>query len=126
MTTQAASTLPFGLDPLIAEAKRRMRHRRLLVVATALLIGGGAAVGGLVLRSRSPLRPLSFRSPTKVVLAKAPTGASVICRNARMTTAGRVPAPGQPLLVWVSNYSGYAPALSLARRSDGSLVVQCK
>src|ERR1700759_5168025 len=106
-----------------ASPKRRTNRRRVLVVAVALLLLVGAAVGGVVLRSRSSLRPLVFRSPTSVVLAKAPTGARVTCPNARMTTTGRVPTRGQPLLVWVSNSSGYAPALSLTRRSDGSLVV---
>jgi hypothetical protein len=35
--------LPFSLDPLIAEAKRRMRKRRVLILVLAVLIGGGAA-----------------------------------------------------------------------------------
>jgi hypothetical protein len=45
MTAQVPR-LPFALDPLIAEAKRRMRRRRVLVVALLLLFGTitGAAV----------------------------------------------------------------------------------
>src|SRR5690242_4458850 len=35
--------LPFSLDPLIAEAKRRARTRRFLLVATVVLAGGVAA-----------------------------------------------------------------------------------
>src|SRR3954467_4429296 len=121
-----ATPQPFALDPLIAEAKRRMRQRRFLIVVVAILVGGGAVVGAFALRSHTSAQTLTFRSPTKVTLAKAQTGASVSCRNARMTTIGRVPAPGRPAVAWVSNYSGYAPALSLTRRSDGSLVVSCK
>ena len=60
------------------------------------------------------------------VLAKAPTGARVSCRNTRWTTIGRVPAPGQPPHGWAANGSGYAPGLLLTRRSDGSLVVHCR
>jgi hypothetical protein len=40
MTSQAPR-LPFSLDPLIAEAKRRMRRRRLLVAALVLAAAGG-------------------------------------------------------------------------------------
>jgi hypothetical protein len=72
MSTQASS-LGFALDPLIAEAKRRMRRRRLLVVSAALSIVGGVVVGAVVVRSHGPVRPLAFRSPTKVSLAKAQT-----------------------------------------------------
>jgi hypothetical protein len=117
--------LAVSVDPLIAEAKRRMKQRRFLIAVLAFLVVGGSVVGALALRSRSPERPLTFRSPTKITLAKAQTGAPVSCRNARMTTMGRVPGPGQPVRAWVSNYSGYAPALLLTRRSDGSLVVHC-
>jgi hypothetical protein len=35
--------LPFSLDPLIAEAKRRARQRRALVAVAVLLVAGGAA-----------------------------------------------------------------------------------
>jgi hypothetical protein len=41
--------LPFSLDPLIAEAKRRMRHRRLLVALTVALLAAGAAAGAYFL-----------------------------------------------------------------------------
>lgn len=44
-----ASRLTFSLDPLIAEAKRRMRRRRFLVAAVVVAIAGGAggAAGAL-------------------------------------------------------------------------------
>jgi hypothetical protein len=47
--------LPFSLDPLIAEAKRRMRRRRLFL-AVLVLVGAGA-VGGIVLLAGSPGSP---------------------------------------------------------------------
>jgi hypothetical protein len=46
---------PLSLDPLIAEAKRRMRRRRLLLVVIAALLAGGVAGG--VLGTRSPGGP---------------------------------------------------------------------
>jgi hypothetical protein len=41
--TAWGSRLPFSLDPLIAEAKRRMRRRRLATAAVVLLLAGGIA-----------------------------------------------------------------------------------
>ena len=50
--------LPFSLDPLISEAKRRARQRRLLValVASAVVAAGG--VLGFELRGRGSVTPL--------------------------------------------------------------------
>jgi hypothetical protein len=67
---------------------------------------------------------LSLSSPSRVTLTKAQTGASVRCKNDRMFSVGHVPTRGQRV-IYVSNYSGYAPALSLIRRADGSLVARC-
>src|SRR5262249_36682640 len=41
--------LPFGLDPLIAEARQRARRRRsaLLAAAVVLVVAGGGGTGGL-------------------------------------------------------------------------------
>lgn len=58
--TEHAPGLPFSLDPLIAEAKRRMRRRRLLVVA--VLLTAAAAVGS-VYATRSPGGPGSGGRP---------------------------------------------------------------
>jgi hypothetical protein len=44
--------LPLTLDPLIAEAKRRMRRRRLLIAAVLVLAVAGTAGG--VIAARSP------------------------------------------------------------------------
>jgi hypothetical protein len=52
--------LPFSLDPLMAEAKRRARQRRLLVAVVAIvLLGGGAAGTAVALRSVNGLAPAS-------------------------------------------------------------------
>jgi len=47
--------LPFALDPLMAEAKRRARQRRFLIVVVVLALIGGAA--GAVAVFRSPGGP---------------------------------------------------------------------
>ncbi|HEY7422210.1 MAG TPA: hypothetical protein VH541_09375 [Gaiellaceae bacterium] len=67
--TAWGSRLPFSLDPLIAEAKRRMRRRRLFVAVIVLLLAGGAlgatfAFKGSAAPSGSPLDP----SPAKAQL----------------------------------------------------------
>ena len=55
--TAWGSRLPFSLDLLIAEAKRRMRRRRLLIAAMALLLLGGALGATLIVsRPASPQR----------------------------------------------------------------------
>lgn len=45
--------LPFALDPLMAEAKRRARQRRLLIAVFLLALIGGAAGASLALRGPS-------------------------------------------------------------------------
>jgi hypothetical protein len=45
-----ASRTPFELDPLIAEAKRRMKQRRLLVATLVAVLAGGAVGATLALR----------------------------------------------------------------------------
>jgi hypothetical protein len=47
--TVHAPRLPFSLDPLVAEAKRRMRKRRVLILVLAVLLGGGAAGAAVAL-----------------------------------------------------------------------------
>ena len=46
--------LPFSLDPLMAEAKRRMRRRRLWIAASLILIGGIAAAVASTATSGGP------------------------------------------------------------------------
>jgi hypothetical protein len=51
--------LPFAFDPLIGEAKRRMRQRRLLLAALALALAAGSAGATLALRGPAgPSNPL--------------------------------------------------------------------
>jgi hypothetical protein len=51
--TESLPRLPFKLDPLIAEAKRRTRRRRLIVALTLAVIVGGVVVATMALRSPS-------------------------------------------------------------------------
>lgn len=54
------SRLPFAVDPLVAEAKRRARRRRLVIALVAIvLLGGGAAGTLLALPSGTGLTPAS-------------------------------------------------------------------
>lgn len=46
--------LPISLDPLIAEAKRRMRRRRVWIAASLILIGGIAAAVASMVTSGGP------------------------------------------------------------------------
>ena len=55
--TSHVPRLPFALDPLMEEAKRRMRRRRILGASLLILVGAIAA--GAVLASRSPGGPHS-------------------------------------------------------------------
>ena len=57
--TLHAPRLPFSLDPLMAEARRRMRQRRFLIAASVVILGGGAAGASLALRSTSNASPVA-------------------------------------------------------------------
>jgi hypothetical protein len=50
--------LPFSLDPLMAEAKRRARQRRLLVALLAVLAVAAAAALAVELRGLAPVAPV--------------------------------------------------------------------
>ena len=62
--------LPFSLDPLIAEAKRRMRRRRLLVGVLLLLLAGSAVAAGFALsgstaaHGSAPVAPVEHDAAT--------------------------------------------------------------
>ena len=60
MTTHARR-LPFSVDPLMEEAKRRMRRRRSIGAAALMLVGAVVAVA--ILASRSPGGPHSAGPP---------------------------------------------------------------
>lgn len=73
--TAHARRLPFGLDPLIKEARRRARHRRTLIILAVLLLGlaagltlalrspGGPSGPGALVRASYPKDGVSFRAP---------------------------------------------------------------
>ncbi|HEY7422267.1 MAG TPA: hypothetical protein VH541_09660 [Gaiellaceae bacterium] len=52
-----APGFPFSLEPLMAEAKRRMRKRRVLIAVLTVLVVGGAAGAAEVVTSSSGIRP---------------------------------------------------------------------
>jgi hypothetical protein len=87
--------LPFSLDPLIAEAKRRMRRRRLLVAALAVVVAGGGVGAAFALRSAGPRHPSPVaaignrpaRPPSQVV---PQTSVEIFSQSTRSAeTAGR-------------------------------------
>ena len=90
------------------------------ICALFVVVGLGVTSCG----SAHSARTLTFTSPTKVTLAKADTGAPVVCRNDRESTEGAVPAPGEHH-GFVANFGGNAPSLVLIRGQHGSLVVTC-
>jgi hypothetical protein len=68
--------LPVSLDPLIAEAKRRMRRRRLLLAVLALL--GAGAVVGIVLLARPPGGPSGPPAASPASKAQVQDGAATL------------------------------------------------
>ena len=66
--------LPFSLDPLIAEAKRRMRRRRLLGAALVLALAGVAAAATFALRGASGPSQGSATGSFSNVSFSAPAG----------------------------------------------------
>jgi hypothetical protein len=57
---------PFSRDPLMAEAKHRMRRRRVLAGAVALVLAAAAVGVGIELASRAG--PVGAASPTNLTL----------------------------------------------------------
>lgn len=66
--TAFAWRLSFELDPLIAEAKRRMRRRRILVVAAAVALVAAAAGPLLALRDPAATVTKTNKNPIRVTL----------------------------------------------------------
>ncbi|HJQ74591.1 MAG TPA: hypothetical protein VJ814_06880 [Gaiellaceae bacterium] len=105
--------LPFSLDPLIAEAKRRMRRRRLLVVTVAL---AALTLAGSVVATRSPGGPGSAGPPGNLGLLSAPGRAGSV----RIDPEGAI-GPLQmnrSTLAQVVAYAG-EPSVLRAARGDG-------
>jgi hypothetical protein len=75
---------------------------------------------------------MTFKTPTKITLANAQTGARIACQrgptstvmpNGRLIT-GAVPPPGKTA-AGVNGLDGNGIDLYLARKADGSLVINC-
>lgn len=85
--TVGVPRLPLSLDPLIAEAKRRARHRRLLVVLGGVLLA--ALVAGLALTLGLPSGPGGGRSSAGFNSASS-SGSRASVNQARLERGGPV------------------------------------
>src|SRR5438094_3473717 len=112
--------MPFWVDPLVAEAKRRMRRRR-LSITVALLSFAGAATAIGVISTRSPTgkntSPLSANGQNARTPGTAPRGVVESCgtqssasfpgaftspRNLVLGPLALIDAGGTPQFVWDS------------------------
>lgn len=101
--TQHAPRLPFSLDPLIAEAKQRMRRRRLLVLALTLALAG--AVAGAVLAVQAPSASASPRLTAFFsVEGQAPRGVLVSYADSRSPKTRVIEDGSVPLHANVSRH----------------------
>lgn len=101
--TQHVPRLPFSLDPLIAEAKRRMRRRRLVVLALTLALGVSAT--GAVLAVRAPKASASPRLTAFFsVTGHAPRGVIVSYADSRSPKTRVIESGSVPLHVNVSKH----------------------
>jgi hypothetical protein len=117
LVTAHTSRLFFSLDPLIAEAKRRMRQRRLLLAAVAVLIAGGAFGTAYALRSSNGSSGAGARVSSREISNPLPDGAADCGRG--------VSGPG--FRAWACMSGGARaghphPKELLVVRSDGSTV----
>lgn len=80
--------LPFALDPLMAEAKRRARQRRFLIAVVVVVLAGGAA--GAVAVLRSPQGPTSL--PAALGGGSAQRGGTALADFPRFGLSFRYPA----------------------------------
>jgi len=105
------SHLPFELDPLIAEAKRRTRRRRLLL--TVMLIGAGGLAAGLTLTLRpgGPDRPAGGTSGSALgqQVHVSPGGRIGALQIDKSTRADVIAFAGQPGAETRGLYANYAP-----------------
>jgi hypothetical protein len=109
--TVCVRRVPFSLDPLIVEAKRRARQRRLLLAVFALVMAGGALGAALAVRSSSG-------GAGATVASRHPNSALADC-------AEGVPGLGFQVFACMSGGDGTGyphPKELLVVRSDGSKV----
>jgi hypothetical protein len=148
---ESVSSLPFSLDPLIGEAKRRMRRRRFLGVVAAIALA--AAVMGTVMalrgsavtagKTHSPIRvtltaqnhqPRPSRSPYKhwwySVKVTTAAGKSVASRIHFKILSGHTPLAGVGLVTlkkghdhWSAAIGGEASVLNVLPRGK-KLILQ--
>jgi hypothetical protein len=90
--TAYASRLPFSLDPLIGEAKQRMRRRRLLLLVLAILIGGAGTAAGLVLSQTHASNPWAIRRGMTVQQVRNVAGSAYSTVRIRLGEYARIRA----------------------------------
>jgi hypothetical protein len=90
--------LPFSLDPLMAEAKRRMRKRRVLLAILAVLIIGGAAGAAVALTSSSGFHTAAVCTGASAYVYEVPS------YPAQTPTAPAWPPGGNDYWGWMFRY----------------------
>jgi hypothetical protein len=101
--TQHVPRLSFSLDPLIAEAKRRMRKRRLLVLALTLTLAGASV--GAVLAVEAPNASATSRLTAFFsVEGHAPRGVNVSYADSRSPKTRVIESGSVPLHAYASRH----------------------
>lgn len=141
--TLHAARLPFSIDPLIAEAKRRAKQRRVFLALIASLLAAGAAAGAYFLGGLGPagptkpqatsnvrssegkvFGPMNVTGPTVTTVNSVETGALIRCDG---SVGAKAPPPGHEVSGPVDTSSpALAPQIDLRRLGDGSLVISCE
>ena len=97
--TTFAPRLPPSLDPLMAEAKRRMHKRRVLVAILAVLMCGGAAGAAVTLTSSSGFRTAAVCTGASAYVYEVPS------YPAQTPTAPAWPPGGNNYWGWMFRYN---------------------
>jgi hypothetical protein len=114
--------LPFSLDPLLAEAKRRMRRRRVLVAIVSVGFAGASVGATLALRAPSGASQGGVSYPTAGIVPQGvreidivsafPEGPLVAQRRVTdPATVVRIVRLIDALSVFKATYSGVCPAI---------------
>src|SRR6266576_1994153 len=91
--TEHVPHLPFSLDPLMAEAKRRARQRRLLASVVALVLAAGAAGFGVELSSQGSHPDVGAVPTSLKVVATNQFGGHAVFHLRCDPASGNVPDP---------------------------------
>lgn len=136
--TLHAPRLPFSIDPLMAEAKRRARQRRVFLALVASLVAVCSAAGAYFMGGLEPagpassavrhsegkaFGPINVTGPTVTTVKSVGTGTLVRCDG---SVRAKAPPPGHDVSGPVNASSpALSPQIELRRLRDGSLVISC-